>query len=693
MKRTLSIFLSCAILLTCICTGLPAAADYETVATFTDLVSALENSSQIALNADISVPNGETLELPDGLELDGQGHAILLEGSAAMSASILALPEVGSVTLKNLSFGARVTPIPVSSTNACVSLVENDTTDTLANWENVKFYFSRDAQASGDVGGVIHTLSGSHHFVGCATYGTLTGANVAPYALQINGGTVHFENCENHTAVAASGSYAAGFVAKTGNTAASKIVMENCTNFASVTSTNGGDGSGTGGLLGAVTVAAGATVEDKTFVLNGCINQGAIGTASAGGGLIGLASGSATLDMDGCKNFGAVSFAGSSSATVTVYVGGLIGLLESAADLDGCSNHARVTCVGSKSGSTVMAGGLIAKNDVALTFDNCVNHGNVESARNAAGFVASPATSTESGNTYTDCINFGNVTGGQITGGFIALLPGSFIRCLNAGDVTGGQYTGGFVGSGGSTKKITLNDCINIGKITGQGSNYMAGQIAGNGAIDATDVYAFGEVSAFKGPTDIWEFGGNGKTITHAGMVLRYGNVAIDGEAVTRDQALVILNQMPFGIEFMAGQGTENKIVVATPVIRGYQNSVQGNAVRVVATLDSLNYPAAGFVYSAWVGETQVVEEKVLSTTNVLLAVNANEDGSIRQMSAEELCGKYLIAVTFQNVPTEGEITIRIRATAGTHLGTCYELVLLDGKAVSYRAVDSLEKS
>ena len=142
----------------------------------------------------------------------------------------------------------------------------------------------------------------------------------------------------------------------------------------------------------------------------------------------------------------------------------------------------------------------------------------------------------------------------------------------------------------------------------------------------------------------------------------------------------------------MEGTGEENKIVVATPVIRGYQNSVQGNAVRVVATLDSLNYPNAGFVYSAWVGETQVVEEKSLSTTNVLLAVNANEDGSIRQMSAEELCGKYLIAVTFQNVPTDGEITIRIRATAGTYLGNCYELVLQDGKAVSYLAVDSLQK-
>ena len=220
MKRTLSGFLSLAFLFACICNGLGVtAANYETVTSYTELVSALESDAQITLGADISVPNGETLDLPDGLELDGQGHAILLEGSAAMSASLVSLPGTGSVTLKNLSFGAKVAPILLSSAVDCPSLIENDTASTVAVWENVKFYFLREAPASGDIGGVMHTLSGTHRFVGCATYGSLVGESVAPYALQINGGTVEFDGCENHTDVTANGSYAAGFVAKTGTTA------------------------------------------------------------------------------------------------------------------------------------------------------------------------------------------------------------------------------------------------------------------------------------------------------------------------------------------------------------------------------------------------------------------------------------------------------------------------------------------
>jgi len=80
-------------------------------------------------------------------------------------------------------------------------------------------------------------------------------------------------------------------------------------------------------------------------------------------------------------------------------------------------------------------------------------------------------------------------------------------------------------------------------------------------------------------------------------------------------------------------------------------------SVRFIAVLDSLDYKEVGFKFTNAEGKTAT-----LSTSTVYQSISANTAGGLRSYLAKELGGKYIIAVTFTNVPTNVATTLDVRA-------------------------------
>ena len=160
-----------------------------------------------------------------------------------------------------------------------------------------------------------------------------------------------------------------------------------------------------------------------------------------------------------------------------------------------------------------------------------------------------------------------------------------------------------------------------------------------------------------------------------------------------------LLTEM-YGIDMIAGLEGEAPVVKATPAIRAYQMSLDGSAIRVLATVDSSKYENIGFTYSALVNDEIKAIEKTVTSNYVMKAVNAVTgvtgpdpdtgdpiDGDVLvTMTAEEIGGQYVTAITFRNVPAEGYAIITVAPTAGEYVGMAYTIVIMDGVVVSCTA-------
>ena len=160
-----------------------------------------------------------------------------------------------------------------------------------------------------------------------------------------------------------------------------------------------------------------------------------------------------------------------------------------------------------------------------------------------------------------------------------------------------------------------------------------------------------------------------------------------------------LLTEM-YGIDMIAGLEGEAPVVKATPAIRAYQMSLDGSAIRVLATVDTANYSEIGFVYSAYVNGEVKAENKVVTSNYVMKAINANtvvtgqdeETGEdiistlLETKTAHEIGGEYITAITFRNVPAEGYAIITVAPTAGEYVGMAYTIIIMDGVVVSCTA-------
>ena len=123
---------------------------------------------------------------------------------------------------------------------------------------------------------------------------------------------------------------------------------------------------------------------------------------------------------------------------------------------------------------------------------------------------------------------------------------------------------------------------------------------------------------------------------------------------------------------------------MAKPELRGYQMSTDGSSIRFLATVSSSNYNEVGFVYSVTVNGVAKATNVEATCSYVMKAINARgEDGAISAYTAEQLYGKYITAITFNNVPAEGTVVITVTPTAGDYTGAGYTITIVNGVVTS----------
>ena len=229
-------------------------------------------------------------------------------------------------------------------------------------------------------------------------------------------GNVTVKNITVSGEISSAGGGVAGIV---GAMVGGNLVIEDCVNYCTVTSTNAA-ASRAGGILG-IAQNAGVSVRN-------CVNYGAISGVVHAGGVVGrfeTTTGKTgfTMEVVGCINNGAVSSSGAASEfDKDNGVGGIIG-------------------------SAVDRGGI------TMTISRCLNTGDVNGKTCVGGILGQPANMTTPDLStgahvikVTDCMNTGNITAsGMYAGGIVGYLkdPKYIIyvdRVYNTGAVSATQY-------------------------------------------------------------------------------------------------------------------------------------------------------------------------------------------------------------------------------------------------------------
>ena len=353
------------------------------------------------------------------------------------------------------------------------------------------------------------------------------------------------------------------------------------------------------------------------------------------------------------------------------------------------------------------AGAFLGKSGCStLTIENCYNYGTVtKTGGNAAGLIG------ECGNdamvlTVKNCANLGAITNEP---GTAAGLSGNFNvgsvtveNFLNAAPITGKNIAGviAYPGDNVKDKSITLKNVVNAGMIysvTGNDAGGIFRRILGNvtlencvslGTVSTTGnfgcLYNYGSAT-FKSTSNVYYCGTVGANETNA---IKEINAVSKTTAEGVEIANAILADSlgkTLGKLILNNDGTG--AVVANPTFAGVQKSnTTAGKVRLVATLnDSLRYSAVGFEVALVGGssidkECNFVYEKLLST---------DAQGFAAEVTAAQFGAKYLYALSIENVPTEGTVTITVtpyaKALDGAtvYSGASYNLVFVDGALVS----------
>lgn len=269
----------------------------------------------------------------------------------------------------------------------------------------------------------------------------------------------------------------------------------------------------------------------------------------------------------------------------------------------------RATVSATKGNASGIVAGGVCQTGYYPYIRNCTNRGSItaKSGGSAGGIVSRTETKTETNNMkiplrgflIENCLNTGAINGsfeaGGIFGDIINGQVATKIRnCVNRGTVHAGTLAGGIIGAV-RWENLTVTDCTNYGEVT-------AGQNAG---------YCYGLLT------------NKGKEENITGFI----NYRIPG---------VLLHGYQLG------------------KIKPDENGVSRRAVRLVASVDSLEYRAVGFRVTAKYtrdGEekTQRLPEQVCGTVfDSLLAV---EEAETSVVTAEELRGTgYLYALVLDGL-------------------------------------------
>ncbi len=243
-----------------------------------------------------------------------------------------------------------------------------------------------------------HTISGLYinktttdYGVYVALFGTVTGSACIKN-LTVNGSvTLNFSSYSSRDVGAA------GLVAKLSQDAFSgTVIIENCTNNATVNSTDKGDAAGI--------LAWGS----KAYRIKNCVNTAAVRGDMAGGILAETAATPGEIIY--CHNTGTIT--GKS-------IGGVAG------DFRGTITHCYNT--GNVTGWNEVAGLVGSADNITMT--NCYNTGDIDGSTGSYGKNGGIVGSSSGTNTISNCFNYGNITGTLKTGSLVGTANVTISNC------------------------------------------------------------------------------------------------------------------------------------------------------------------------------------------------------------------------------------------------------------------------
>ena len=210
--------------------------------------------------------------------------------------------------------------------------------------------------------------------------GTVHSANYAAGAIAGSVSEATVRGCVSEATV--TGYYAGGIVGLIGAKEDRDAVIEDCINYANVSS----EKFFAGGIAGKF--AAVGSGEPKTVIIRRCVNTGAVFGGTAAGGILGD-QWNGTLEQ--CVNMGRVE-----SDTVA---GGIVGYVDA-------------TAVGTNSKATVI---------------NCYNAGAIQASGLAAGIVGCAETGNNASVSVSCCYNVGTISGGTLGNIYVAPVSAAMI--------------------------------------------------------------------------------------------------------------------------------------------------------------------------------------------------------------------------------------------------------------------------
>ena len=231
---------------------------------------------------------------------------------------------------------------------------------------------------------------------------------------------------------------------------------------------------------------AGGLVGEGDGLIKGCTNYGSMIFSQCR--YAGSIAGSVTnADVEDCKNYGSLTFYRREDGGK---FGGIAAECETAIN---CVNYGDIT-VRSESSFNAgkgCVGGIAGHAGSAI---RCINYGNIEQPDELKLFAGGITGSVRGGGMVKDCINYGKIVGngGGIVGSRLFGSGTQIIsNCFNAGEVIG-DCVGGIFYHGGTTElSVYVENCVNIGKIESSRDHADAGIISGSSSrdIDAINCY------------------------------------------------------------------------------------------------------------------------------------------------------------------------------------------------------------
>lgn len=259
--------------------------------------------------------------------------------------------------------------------------------------------------------------------------------------------------------------------------------------------------------------------------------------------------------------------------------GGLIGWTGSSVVITDCSNHGNIT-VPDATTARYDVGGIVGYM-TSTTLLRVFNYGDIQGRDNAGGIAG------YSNCNISDCGNYGNISVTRtVTYGYAGGISGrtnggNISRCFNAGNITSPKYAGGILAHIPSGKTVAIENCFNVGMISGEtafglliGINMGSADVRGfydmgnpgvravagenTGTVTFSDCFALSEAKADATETEIKAVGADYiKKLMSESVPFSNSDVWV----ITENYPYPNLKNSPFeGLENgLFGEGTEEK--------------------------------------------------------------------------------------------------------------------------------------